>query len=327
MLVGLLASGLSTGLRLLAVGVGAVALFIGISMLAPKLVPPLVQVLGWPATKIGGAAGKLAEGNSARNPARTASTASALMIGLALVTLVGVLAAGLRTAVQERRQQGVRRQLRDHGHQQLLADQPRRLSRPCAASREWTGVIGVRAGDGKAFGSTSTSPASLRTSARRSTSIGQAGGRGVRRSSGTTARSSTRITPRPSTCRSARRSRVETPTGQVPASEAHRDHQPAEGRVAVRRRLDLHGAASTRDYQNPQNLYTFVNMQGGVTPANTQHARTSALSGFPDAKLQTEGAVHQQPAAGASTRCSTCSTCCCRCRSSSACSGSSTRWC
>ncbi|HEY2282084.1 MAG TPA: FtsX-like permease family protein, partial [Solirubrobacteraceae bacterium] len=32
-------------------------------------------------------------------------------------------------------------------------------------------------------------------------------------------------------------------------------------------------------------LFTFVNMQGGVTPANTQRLN-SALAGFPDAKLQ-----------------------------------------
>ena len=45
--------------------------------------------------KIGGAPGWLARDNAQRNPQRTASTAAALMIGLALVTLVGVLAAGI----------------------------------------------------------------------------------------------------------------------------------------------------------------------------------------------------------------------------------------
>ncbi len=67
--------------------------------------PPLAAVLGWPATRIGGVAGRLARANSKRNPTRTASTASALMIGLALVTFVSVLAAGLKstfeTAVNE----------------------------------------------------------------------------------------------------------------------------------------------------------------------------------------------------------------------------------
>ena len=51
--------------------------------------------LGWPATRLGGAAGSLARDNAQRNPQRTASTAAALMIGLALVTLVAVLAAGI----------------------------------------------------------------------------------------------------------------------------------------------------------------------------------------------------------------------------------------
>jgi putative ABC transport system permease protein len=97
MLIGLFGSGVSTTARLLSIGIGAIALFLGVSMLAPKLVPPLVDVLGWPSVKLGGASGELARGNAARSPARTASTASALMIGLTLVTLVGVLAAGLRS--------------------------------------------------------------------------------------------------------------------------------------------------------------------------------------------------------------------------------------
>ena len=44
-----------------------------------------------PARRLGGAAGRLATDNATRNPARTASTAAALMIGLALVTFVAVL--------------------------------------------------------------------------------------------------------------------------------------------------------------------------------------------------------------------------------------------
>src|SRR6202020_438697 len=152
MLVGLLAGGLSTGLRLIAVGLGAVVLFIGISMLAPKLVPPLVRVLGWPATKIGGAAGRLAEGNSARNPARTASTASALMIGLALVTLVGVLAAGLRTGFKSSVNKAF---VADYAITATNNFSPISLSSEHAVRgvSGVTGVVGVRAGDGRAFGS------------------------------------------------------------------------------------------------------------------------------------------------------------------------------
>ena len=52
-------------------------------------------MLGEPPARFGGAAGRLARDNARRNPQRTASTAAALMIGLALVTLVATLAAGI----------------------------------------------------------------------------------------------------------------------------------------------------------------------------------------------------------------------------------------
>jgi putative ABC transport system permease protein len=74
---------------------GALLIFLGIALLSVRLIRPLASALGWPATRIGGAAGSLARDNSKRNPQRTASTAAALMIGLALVTLVSVLAAGI----------------------------------------------------------------------------------------------------------------------------------------------------------------------------------------------------------------------------------------
>jgi putative ABC transport system permease protein len=74
---------------------GVLGLFIGIAMLAPRLVRPLAHLVGAPAASIGGVAGRLARENATRNPSRTAATAAALMIGLALVTFVAVFGKGL----------------------------------------------------------------------------------------------------------------------------------------------------------------------------------------------------------------------------------------
>ncbi|HEX6662485.1 MAG TPA: FtsX-like permease family protein [Gaiellaceae bacterium] len=95
LLSGLFVPNLGTGQILLLMLGGALLVFFGVALLSVRLVGPLAWTLGWPATRIGGAAGALARDNSRRNPQRTASTASALMIGLALVTLVSMLAAGI----------------------------------------------------------------------------------------------------------------------------------------------------------------------------------------------------------------------------------------
>ena len=95
---GTLGDDVALGDRFLLLGVGVLALFVGVAMLSSRLVRPLVKVVGIPARRLGGAAGKLAEGNALRNPGRTASTAAALMIGIALVTFVAVLAQGLRVS-------------------------------------------------------------------------------------------------------------------------------------------------------------------------------------------------------------------------------------
>jgi putative ABC transport system permease protein len=93
---GALAPGLGTGGTLLAFGGGILALFVGVAMVAPRLVRPLTAVIGAPSSRFAGFAGRLATENAMRNPSRTASTAAALMIGLALVTVVATLGAGLR---------------------------------------------------------------------------------------------------------------------------------------------------------------------------------------------------------------------------------------
>jgi putative ABC transport system permease protein len=93
LVLGLFSHGTQNVLVLLILG--TVLVFIGVALLSAPFIPVLTGILGWPATKIGGAAGSLARDNARRNPQRTASTASALMIGLALVTLVATLAAAI----------------------------------------------------------------------------------------------------------------------------------------------------------------------------------------------------------------------------------------
>jgi putative ABC transport system permease protein len=95
---GMFGSGLAVGSALGLMGAGCVLLFIGVALISPRFVLPLASVLGRPAERIGGSAGRLARRNAMRNPGRTAVTASALMIGIALVAFVAVLGAGMRAS-------------------------------------------------------------------------------------------------------------------------------------------------------------------------------------------------------------------------------------
>jgi putative ABC transport system permease protein len=104
----LFASDIDTAQRLLSIAAGVLALFVGVALLSPKLVRPLARLVGWPATRMGGVSGRLAQANSMRNPGRTAATAAALMIGIALVTFVSVLAQGFRTSNRD----AIERQIR-----------------------------------------------------------------------------------------------------------------------------------------------------------------------------------------------------------------------
>jgi putative ABC transport system permease protein len=77
------------------VGLGAAALFVGVAMLAPAVARPLSGVLGRPLARLTGFGGKLGRRNSMRSPRRTAQTAAALMVGLALVSAMAVFGASL----------------------------------------------------------------------------------------------------------------------------------------------------------------------------------------------------------------------------------------
>jgi putative ABC transport system permease protein len=302
LMVALFAGGLSTVTRLLGVGVAAIGLFLGVAMLAPRVVPPLARVLGWPAKRFGGAAGTLARGNSSRNPSRTASTASALMIGLTLVTLVGVLAAGLRS------------RFKDSVNQVFVANYAVTATNnftPISVASEAAlhhapgvlAVSGVRAGSGKAFGSrinvTGVSPnvsqvISVKWKAGGPQTPAQLGGDGAFVSQGYATGGPpsqhlhvgsplTVLTPGGTTLHLVVRGIDSPPKGAAPFGD-----------------VTISTALFDRVYQNPQNLYVFVNMQGGVSPANTQRLK-SALSSFPDAKLQTKSQFITNQLQGLST--------------------------
>ncbi len=82
-------------------GVGTAGVFIGVALLSPRLVAPMASVVGRPLERVRGIPGRIARENTVRNPGRTAVTAAALMIGVALVSFVTVFAAGLRGSIND----------------------------------------------------------------------------------------------------------------------------------------------------------------------------------------------------------------------------------
>jgi putative ABC transport system permease protein len=154
LLWGLFKPGLGTAGVLLFLLGGALLVFFGIALLSVRLVPPLAGILGWAPTKFGGAAGTLARENSQRNPQRTASTASALMIGLALVTLVSLLAAGIISSFR-----GAVNDIWRNADYAITAQNnfspiPIAAADAVAKTPGVTDVANVRVGEGKAFGKT-----------------------------------------------------------------------------------------------------------------------------------------------------------------------------
>lgn len=89
------------------IALGAVCAVCGLIMLTAALSRPLFAALA-PLVRRFGAAGKLARQNAARNPRRTAATATALMIGLALTSALTVITVSLQNSIQQGAADGLR---------------------------------------------------------------------------------------------------------------------------------------------------------------------------------------------------------------------------
>jgi putative ABC transport system permease protein len=94
-----LAGGGGIGARAARIGGGGLAVVVAVSLFSPALVRPLADVAGRPLELARRLTGRLARENAKRNPGRTAITAAALMIALALVTFITVFASGLKASV------------------------------------------------------------------------------------------------------------------------------------------------------------------------------------------------------------------------------------
>ena len=82
-------------------GVGATLVLLAAIVLGPVVAPPVVRVLGGPIARLRGVTGLLARRNAMRNPRRTASTATALLIGVAVVALFTVIATSVQASLDE----------------------------------------------------------------------------------------------------------------------------------------------------------------------------------------------------------------------------------
>ena len=88
----------STSMLLGLLGASALNCFLGINLLSPYFAEPVTRLLGTPTARLG-VPSKMARANAGRNPERTATAASALMIGLALVATVSVVSESLKATV------------------------------------------------------------------------------------------------------------------------------------------------------------------------------------------------------------------------------------
>jgi putative ABC transport system permease protein len=284
LLFGLFGSGLDTTQILLFMGLGALLIFFGVALFASKLVPALATALGWPAAKFGGASGQLARGNAKRNPQRTASTAAALMIGLALVTLVAVLGQGIRSTFTDAVD---RIFVADYAitAQNNFSPIPIEAAEAVERAPGVDDVASVRTGEALVYGDPSFVTAVTPNSAGAINLEWKDGSQEVFSELGADgafvddgfAEDHDLTVGSPIT--------ITTPAGKKLDLTVKGIFDPPAGGSPFGN-VTFSSETFDANYDQPQNLYSFVEANGGVTPANTASLE-SALADFPNAKSQT----------------------------------------
>jgi putative ABC transport system permease protein len=281
---GVFADGLSGSVRLLSLGGGCLLLFIGVALVAPRLVPGLASALGWPARQIGGVAGALARENSMRNPGRTASTAAALMIGLALVTFVAVLGAGLRSSFTSAVDDLF---IADYALTGQGAFAPVAPAAGEAVSRLTSVevVSAVREGSARAFGETVFITAVDRNMSKVLDVDWVQGSEAVPAELGGTGAFVEQDYAKDHGLGLGSPIRLETTSGKVLPLEVKGVFEEPKGGSPFGP-ITISTRTYDANYPQPVNSMTFVNTEGGVSDDNSRQLE-AALASFPDAKVVT----------------------------------------
>ena len=281
---GLFGSGLGTTQILIWMGLGALLIFIGVSLFAARLVRPLAALLGEPAAQIGGAAGRLARDNARRNPQRTASTASALMIGLALVTLVATLAAGITSTFRGSVDKIF---VSDYAitAQNNFSPIPTEAADAAAKADGVEAIASTRTGEARVFDKTEFVTAvdpdagkvlSLEWKEGSQAVFSELGANGAFVDDGFAEDHNLKIGS-PVT--------IQVPSGKRLQLEVKGIFDPPAGGSPFGP-VTFSSATFDREYDSPRNLYTFIQMRGDIDDANTK-ALEDSLKDFPNAKSQT----------------------------------------
>jgi putative ABC transport system permease protein len=284
LIFGLFGSGLSTTQILLFMGVGALLVFFGVALFASKLVPAMATALGWPAARVGGASGQLARGNAKRNPQRTASTAAALMIGLALVTLVALLGQGIRSTFTDAVDKIF---VADYAitAQNNFSPIPLDAAQAAETAPGVEEVASVRTGEALVYGDPTFVTAVTPNSGDAINLDWKDGSQAVFSELGTNGAFVDDGFADDHNLTVGSPISITTPTGKKLDLSVKGIFDPPAGGSPFGQ-VTFSSATFDANYDQPQNLYSFVETQGGVTDANTQ-ALDNALADFPNAKAQT----------------------------------------
>ena len=296
LLYGLFGSGLDTKGVLISIGIGALLIFIGVALFSAHLVVPMAHALGWPATKMGGAAGALARDNSQRNPQRTASTAAALMIGLALVTLVATLAAGIIGTFNSAVDDLARGEFYAITAQNDFSPIPVSAAEAAAKTPGVETIASVRAGETSVFGNTRLLTGVDPTIGKVINLDWKQGSQSVLSGLGANGAFVDDGFAKNHNLKIGSSFVLLTPTGQKIVVSVRGIFKPPAGGSPFGP-VTISSTTFDRYYEQPKNVFTFVTMQGGVTDANTA-ALDSTLNGFPNAKVADGEQFKKNQAAG-----------------------------